>query len=661
MMKSQYVDMLLKVVQGILADAMDVYTISGGFTKDLVSLTRLSKQRGLGCFQLDLPHLDDLLTRGLRDGRLRLEGALTKRASKSIQVPRLFSGLWLRIFDSDGCLKSDVDPNAIFFLRQLCCVGKKLKVPCSITRLRESVSDYEQIDRGLFKPDLSWDEDVLDSDDIGRDVHFCDIMASHLSVDEPSLFPEIDAIDSGRSSELLLFLQRAADSVSCSLDLFNPLSESCRSRVAKNGGRGFKHGPGAVAHAPGIVDKYNFQHLSHKLLRVFPRIFFYPKGISRETSNHEVPSRLIAVNKTAKSPRLIAAEPVEHQFAQQMLLGWFNYQFKQQFADFISLDNQQLSREMALRGSLDGKLATVDLSAASDRLSCYVIERIFRKRPDILRALHSCRTRWVRNSIAGTRPYYLNLRKYASQGTACTFPVQSLVFLVICMAACGHTDYEVFKRSMRGKVRVYGDDIVIPTNRCTRLYDLLTMCQLKVNTEKSFTSGYFRESCGGDFYRGYDVTPVKVGQYSPTKPEGRQSLLDVSNLFYMKGLWRTAEAVGYLLPDRVRKNLPIVSVTSGSSGLVSFLGSWASHLPIRWNYEWHIPEYKSWGANTKKRTRDRDGTSRLLKFLNEAVAPDKFGDYAEYDSDLLERGGPRDGVAWRALDLDSRFRANRHT
>ena len=659
-MKSQYVDILLRVVEGVLKDAIDVYTISGGFVKDLTTLTQLSKARGLGLFQLDLPHLDDLLTKGLRDGRLMLDGTLTKRVSKNIHVPRLFSGLWLRVFDEDGCLKPDVDVNAILFLRQLCCLGKKVEVPCSDERTRKAVNEYYLIDRELRSPTLCWDSDVLDSDDRGRDVHFHDIMASNLSDDESSLFPEIGVVDSGRSSELLLNLQRAADSVCSSLELFNPISESCRSRVARGGGRGFKHGPGAVAHTSGVVDKYNFINLSRKLLSTFPRVFYYPKGISRDTRNHEVPARLIAVPKTAKTPRLIAAEPVEHQFAQQQLLGWFNHQFDSYFSDFICLRNQTLSQDMALRGSLDGKLATVDLSSASDRLSCWVIERCFRTRPDILRALHSCRTRWISNSIAKTDPYFLKLKKYASQGTACTFPVQSLVFLILSMAACGHTDYKVFQRSMRGKVRVFGDDIVIPTSRYANLVDIIKMCQLKVNSEKSFASGYFRESCGGDYFRGHDVTPVKVHQLNTQKPEGRRSLLDASNNFHKKGFWQTANILGYLLPDYVRKNVPIVSLSSGSPGLVSFLGSWYAHLPIRWNVHLHKPEFKSWGVSSKLATRDRDGTSRLLKFLNEAKAPDILG-YAEYDSDIAERGGTRDGVAWRALEPYFGFRANRHT
>ena len=182
----------------------------------------------------------------------------------------------------------------------------------------------------------------------------------------------------------------------------------------------------------------------------------------------------------------------------------------------------------------------------------------------------------------------------------------------------------------------------------------------QVNDEKSFFSGYFRESCGGDYYRGHDVTPVKVGQLSPTKPEGRQSLLDASNNFFKKGFWRTSEAVGYLLPDYVRKNAPVVSMTSGSPGLVSFMGSWYSHLPIRWDYGLQRPMFKSWGVSSKKTSRDRDGTSRLLMFLNEARGPGLFG-YSEFDSDLAERGGARDGVAWRALEPYFGFRANRHS
>lgn len=160
-MKSQ-VSALLHVTRGICKDILAVYPgMQVDLDRDVERIALYSEKRGLGLFTLDLPHLSSLLLKGLDSGRLSLEGPLSQRVSKRIQVPRLYSGLWLRVFDEDASLKADVDVNALFFLRSVLELGKKLEVGCSFDRTQAVVRSYHDIENSLRHPTLAWDDDEL--------------------------------------------------------------------------------------------------------------------------------------------------------------------------------------------------------------------------------------------------------------------------------------------------------------------------------------------------------------------------------------------------------------------------------------------------------------------------------------------------------------------
>lgn len=55
---------------------------------------------------------------------------------------------------------------------------------------------------------------------------------------------------------------------------------------------------------------------------------------------------------------------------------------------------------------------------------------------------------------------------------------------------------------------VYGDDIIIDKSVFNALLQVLDSFGFLVNKDKTFSTGLFRESCGGDFYDGYPVRPV---------------------------------------------------------------------------------------------------------------------------------------------------------
>jgi hypothetical protein len=188
-MKSQ-VNALLHVMSGIFSDLRSAYPSMRGLDLDFKTLTLLSRSRGLGFYTLDLPHLDSLLLEGLETGRLPLSGPLSKAVSTRTNVPKFLSGLWLRVFDNHGCLRTGVDSLAILFLRQISCLGKRIATECSDDRIKATIGEYHGIERQLRLPSV----DGIPTTSISRTGQTIAILASLL----PTLIPLIRSIFSRR-------------------------------------------------------------------------------------------------------------------------------------------------------------------------------------------------------------------------------------------------------------------------------------------------------------------------------------------------------------------------------------------------------------------------------------------------------------------------------
>lgn len=696
-MKSQ-VNALLHVVQnGIVKDVIQAYpALEGSLLKDMGRLALYCQSRGLGLFTLDLPHLHSLLLEGLKEGRLRLEGPLSRTVSREVKVPLLFSGLWLRVFDRDASLKHEVDPTALAMLRQLLAFGSKIEVECTQDRIKAVMGAYYGIESRLRKPNLSWELDDLglaDQDEsqdctsslglwdslLYREAHGTgnwdlhsgiryysgfnrdypnllhgtplyagiplsgqDIGASRRRFIRPMHVHLVQALDGSSDNvkyslplfrdeqsdldrqslledqRLLNQIQKVADLICNSLDEYDPIEFSNQFDQTSKG-IGFKHGPGAVAERLKNWEKSSFPNWPQKLQGTFPweacgRTAGDP---SERPLNHEVASRLMAVPKTAKGPRLIAAEPTAHQWCQQLTWQWLRKECKRIFgSDFIDFRRQSLSADLVLKASRDRELATVDLSDASDRLTCWTVERMFRCNPSLLTALHAARTRYLHDEVSEDGDF-LSLRKFASQGTATTFPIMSMVMLFIALGASLDEEPTWHRlRKLRNQVRVFGDDIVIPSHGYVRLCRAMELLQLKVNMAKSYATGKFRESCGMDGFDGYDVTPIKPKHIVGDSPASCQAVVDNSNNLFMKGYWHASTACLDLLPARLRRGIRIVGPhDTGFSGLASFSGSDESHLAKRWNSRFHRYDVRVWQLSVQSYERPRDGHQALLDFF----------------------------------------------
>ena len=700
----QQVDALLHVLQGLHKDAIAAYpALEEEFVKDFDRLALYCRTRGLGVFTLDLPHLESLLLKGLDAGRLVLEGPLSTRKSKSIHVPRLYSGLWLRVFDERADLRQDVDVTAIAFLRQLLVIGKKIEVVCSYDRIQATVGAYHDIERKLRSPSLSWACDSLgilgvhhrgvNLDDERDSVRLLPLSSSseeergvdeHESKEDTSgctpcatdnlgLAQAVEATEAEEGSiggglfesepvdpklrlqdyDLLNQIQRVADLIVGSMSVLDPVGYSAN--LEEEGrGIGFKHGPGAVAERRKNWEKSQFLNWTDKLQSVFPFELCGRTAFSDvdRPHNHEVPSRLIWVPKDAKRPRLIAAEPTSHQWCQQLVLKFLMAECGRLFRGyFIDFKDQSKSGDMVIAASRDGSMATVDLSDASDRLTCWTVERVFRSNRSILLALHAARTRYLRDDISEV-PGFLSLKKFASQGTAVTFPVMSIVMLCIALGAClkGPVTWRAIWR-LCDQVRVFGDDIIVPTHGYVRLIRAMELLQLKVNVAKSYNNGLFRESCGTDGYLGYDVTPVKPKVIVADSPASCQAVVDNSNNLFNKGYWNASTACLDLLPVRLRRRIRIVGpYDAGFRGLSSYSGGDESHLTTRWNSRLHRYEVRVWGLSLRTLKRPREGQSAMLDFF----ASVHNHEHARIVSEYADVRKTRVGLLWEPLNTHAR-------
>jgi hypothetical protein len=92
--------------------------------------------------------------------------------------------------------------------------------------------------------------------------------------------------------------------------------------------------------------------------------------------------------------------------------------------------------------------------------------------------------------------------KFCSMGNGFCFPLQTLLFASVCFAAGMISSQDPYD------FRVYGDDIIVRQDRALLVIELLSELGFRLNRDKSFLFGPFRESCGADWYKGQDVRPV---------------------------------------------------------------------------------------------------------------------------------------------------------
>lgn len=210
-------------------------------------------------------------------------------------------------------------------------------------------------------------------------------------------------------------------------------------------------------------------------------------------------NRVLTVPKNAKTERVIAAEPDWNMFFQLGMGACIRRRLQRvgllrspRNGERVSPETDAQTRQQmfARIGSRHGNYATIDLKAASDTISLAVCDLLLP--PKLFRML--CHLRSPKGVLPdGTT---LTYEKISSMGNGSTFELETSLFWTIASVAADSED-----------VHVYGDDIIVPTATAARVIETLRLFGFVANPKKTHVAGLFRESCGGHYFNGTDVTP----------------------------------------------------------------------------------------------------------------------------------------------------------
>lgn len=387
-----------------------------------------------------------------------------------------------------------------------------------------------------------------------------------------------------------------------------------------------RHGSGATAcHTPNWEKYHRFSYYE-KLDAVYPYseyFFLSPTHLADELEKLEealvvdVPrARVCLVPKDSRGPRVISCEPAELMFIQQgiMSLLYATIESHQLTAGRVNFADQSINRQLARLGSLTGDLATIDLSDASDRVSLELVRAVFP--PNWSEALEACRS----EETILPNGLVVKLNKFAPMGSACCFPVEALIFWACVASATGAAAWTRSARH-RTDIYVYGDDIIVPSNSYEEAVRGLEEVGLLVNLKKSYWKGPFRESCGGDYHNGNDVTPVMLRQFLSKSRTSLATNADLANSLVAKFGYETVSSLISLIEVEGDYIYPRSELMLPAS---------IQHVPCasndvffrrRWRHDFQRWEHRTLALVSSSKERQAPGWGELLRMQ---LSKDRF-------------------------------------
>ena len=432
-------------------------------------LKRFSKE-GVSFLTVSLPNLRKAVDLSFKTGRLEVPDMFALK--KGTRLPQFLFSHFEYVYDYDGSLRFMPDIVRIAHIRQVTEAFYKLEIPYSPALEAATIENFVNNEAQV----KSFVDSFLQET---RDTH--------------------------------VVISGAAMLVRYVFSGFDPQDISPR------------HGSGSLATGEESEEKWEGPFRFYKLIdREYPYCEFFYHNTSMlcdlGDSYISLPSPLFGVSKVmtvpkdSRGPRIITEEPCEYMYLQQGLgrkvMSWL--EAKPLTKGHINFTDQTVNQALALEGSQTGYWATLDLKDASDRLSKVVVSEIFRLKPALLSALLAIRTPVTQLPNRGL----LTLEKFAGMGSATCFPIESFCFWALTVTAIALAS-NMGLRSASDLVYVFGDDIIIPSEYTMSVVSALESAGLKVNTDKSYYEGDFRESCGCDAYLGINVTPTRLKKLFP--------------------------------------------------------------------------------------------------------------------------------------------------
>ncbi len=564
---------LLTLHLSVLRNAGQICSID--IARDVLTTQRRYEEEGDGYFTIVLPRFGKALERGLEQGMWPAQ-VVAPTWVHHRGLPAYLRGFLSRIFDEHGSLLADPDVQSIWAVRQFCFLTHKIERPCTPERERAAFDQFVATDRSLLGLPGRIDPERLET------------------------FRKV------------------------SRRLFGRVFQECDRKVA-SWELIPKHGPGAVAEHASQKDRRNYSYWHDRVEAVFPYWRYTSNSVYQSSPmsvpiSDEQPVRVVSVPKTQSTPRIIAIEPDAMQYAQQGLKReLYEMIGRGPLNKILGFQDQDRNRRMAESSSTSGLLATLDLSEASDRVHWFLIYEMLKPFPHLWEFVNATR------SFRADVPFHgvLPLQKFASMGSALTFPLEAIVFTTLAVAGLEQTENRRFQPGqLAGRVSVYGDDIIVPVGAIDHVIDWLEHFGAVVNRGKSFWNGKFRESCGAEYYDGTDVSVVRLRSELPSSRDDAAeiaALVDFRNRAYLAGLWHVVMEVDEGLDSFVR--LPYASAISRTADAYLHRSTFLplNQQPTRYNRELQREERRVPVLVPQSDSYRVEGEAGLLEWFHDAL------------------------------------------
>jgi hypothetical protein len=413
------------------------------------------------------------------------------------------------------------------------------------------------------------------------------------------------------------------------------------------------HGPGAVSDAKKGYDKW--KKLDGRACRITDKFYPVSEYFTPTPSefNHsdagfvDPVCKFSLVPKDRRGPRVICTQPVGLMWIQQgqrrvleraietsSILRTNRLHNAEGPAVSIKFDKQENNGSLALESSRTREFATIDLKDASDLVSWGLVRFLFNK--------GTCQF------LAASRATHVKIGKeiervhmFAPMGSAMCFPIESLVFWGLATAATlvsrGVTYEEIVRNRAaskwltqnRSEVFVFGDDILVRREACKDVCECLKGCGLVPNLNKTFSEGFYRESCGVDAFHGERLDIARLQNLTLTSMSDAYAVIDLAN---------RARRLGYVqlstfLELEVESYLGF-RLAAGCTGGMLWERGWPSNqrgaeealrwnlrrgTEIRFNTRYQYFEARSIIASPRRYAAPQDGRCRLFRGLTTGV------------------------------------------
>lgn len=573
----------IRLVASLLHDVHRTYGVvfnSNALRNTIKIVERRVSTEGMSFLRKTLPRLAKALDKALAGhGQFNCSLLRFHQLKKGSKLPRFLGELFELVFDHDGTVLQEPCVRSIRFIRDICYLFYKYEVPCEPELERAVVRKFEQTENDLIE------------------------VTKQLQIMELQLVAH--AGTSRQSVGMTRIARRARRLISSLFAWFDPLDIQPR------------HGPGVVSTKETPWFKYRWTNVSEGITNFYPfdAYFCASQGHVCDTfstffnvTDKSLPAEVKLVPKDSRGPRLISAEPVDYQWIQQGLRRSI-YRLVEEHPltkGKVLFTDQGPNQRAALRGSIDGHLSTLDLAEASDRISLDLVRLLFPEHIFVyLNAARSLSTRLPDGRI-------INLKKFAPMGSALCFPVMAICIWALLTA--GASD-----RETRNSLLVYGDDVVVKTAYAEDAINILESFGLKINRDKSCTSGFFRESCGTDAFKGEVVTPVRIRTVwsSSRTPSSYESWIEYSNQLYERKYYTAYNYIVSCL-TQLYGEIPEKSMNLSCPSLV-YVPPESLPRRHRTNHSLQKREWKVWVTRAPKRYYQLSGWEKLLRYFAETL------------------------------------------